>query len=176
MQSYQKQRDRIFSKYERMDMDETYVIFAEFSNIGTYYQFIDYTYGDKICETIHKHFHTLPLRESYYRFQHNQYVLIGKFDKTKCQSQTEKESAIEQRILEINNRFFNSFPLTEDIILTYGGACNGIKKESKTIKSLIQTAQYSMVEAKKKAKTSMVADEIIRSQKSDLDDFVLAFD
>ncbi|MDD3113499.1 MAG: EAL domain-containing protein, partial [Candidatus Izemoplasmatales bacterium] len=87
-----------------------------------------------------------------------------------------KESAIEQRILEINNRFFNSFPLTEDIILTYGGACNGIKKESKTIKSLIQTAQYSMVEAKKKAKTSMVADEIIRSQKSDLDDFVLAFD
>jgi len=176
MQSYQKQRDRIFSKYERMAIDETYVIFAEFSNIGTYYQFIDYTYGDKICEAIHKHFHTLPLRENYHRFQHNQYVLIGKFDKTKCQSQTEKESAIEQRILEINNRFFNSFPLTEDIILTYGGACNGIKKESKTIKSLIQTAQYSMVEAKKKAKTSMVADEIIRSQKSDLDDFVLAFD
>jgi EAL domain-containing protein (putative c-di-GMP-specific phosphodiesterase class I) len=176
MQSYQRQREKLFAKYERMSMDDTYVIFVEFSNIGTFYQFVDYTYGDKICEAIHRHYRLNPFAEDYHRFQHNQYVFIGHFGKNKCPSQTEKEEQIAKRIQELHHQFFKTFPLTEDIILTYGGACNGIKKESKTIKSLIQMAQYTMVEAKKKQMTSQVADEIIRSQKTDLDDFVLAFD
>lgn len=176
MQTYQRQREKIIAKYDRIPMDETYVIFAEFSNIGTFYQFVDYTYGDKICEVIHKLFRMIFIKERYHRFQHNQYVFFGRYDDAECASQTEKEAYLAERIREIHHLFFKTFTGTEDIILSFGGACNGIKKEAKNIKSMIQMAQYTMVEAKKKQLTFMVADEIIRSQKTDLDDFVLAFD
>lgn len=157
-------------------MDRQYVIFTEFSNVETFFQFVDYSYGDKICDTLYKVFRDIKREEKLYRFQQSQYVLIGTFDKKEKWTQSKKENHIMERIKDINKRFYGIFTGKEDIILTYGGACNGIKREAGSIKGLIQLAQYTMVEAKKKHMMSMVADEIIRSEKIDLDDFVLAFD
>ncbi len=176
MELYQRQREKLFSRYSHIDIDETYVIFVEFANIGTFYHFVDYAYGDKICETIYQIFRDISHAEKLHRFQHNQYLFVGSFDNKDALSQVEKEKYIDERIRDLHQRFFRMFTGSEDIVLTYGGACNGIKHETKTIKGLIQMAQYTMVEAKKKRLTHLVADEIIRSEKTDLDDFVLAFD
>lgn len=165
-------------KFDKMDLDDHYVLFIEISNLTTYSQFYDITLSDQILQQAY-----FLLKKKFgkkvYIYGTNQIIVINEFvNKTvlnsnlRYQEQVDTADAV-YRYLH-NHEYYNAASNeTYQLSLFIGVSSFGAYCDSKDINSLIKLAHFTMLKGKDINQHILVADNELRLVKQDLDSFNL---
>ena len=168
-------KNKINRKYNNKDLSNYFVVFLEITNLTTYSQFYDIKLSDYIIKEIHT---LLKKRLSnVFLYSIDQLVIINEFDnktvinqRLRNDEQMEKTNKIVKLINQQLFRYENSDE-SYQVSVRAGTGSVGIREEFESINELIKLAHFAMLKAKKDQREIVIATEVTRIIKDDVEIF-----
>lgn len=163
------------------DTNEHYIVFIEINNLNTISQFYNLYLPDIILKKTYERITERIKQDNVFIYSENQIVIIQEFKETDNSNTKRYEEQLRQAedILSflINNPILKE-PTNEKIriSLVVGVASNSMRNEIKSMDELVRLAHFTTIQANKRGMNILVADEVIKATKKDMDDFALSME
>lgn len=172
-------KNRIFLKYRKKELKNSFVVFLEISNLALYSQFYDITLSDKILNQIFRESVKKIGKNRVFLYRTDQIVFILDFKNTTVINQhlrAEEQFRSTRQIMDHIARIkynINNREEEYEVKMVAGCASVGVKEEIQSIESLVKLAHFSMIKGKETNVDVFVASEETHNLKKDLDNFNL---